>query len=178
MKILSSLGRAIDLNRPLFLPSPTQIASGPEGESVESRMPPAWPPGLQRLHVLKKKCADANLDLGGHSPTRCFSSQTRRAASKSAFVRVRLPWAARRGWPLTWPAFLGRPRPLRALDLGARRAADSLMGRWPVFIISIISSFQAKGVGRLIMSGGASRRGGPFPSATEGRGRSENRLCL
>ncbi len=71
--------------------------------------------------------------------TRCFNSQTRRAARRRALVLVRLPAAARWGTsfaPLA--AVLARARGRRDLDL--RRAADSLTGRVPLlFILPIIS---------------------------------------
>src|SRR3954468_18759869 len=86
---------------------------------------------LQRFQIAQRK-ANTNLETRGHSFTRCFSSQTRRAARRSALVRVRLPAAASGGSasrPLEWPAVLERGRPRRALGFRFPRAADSLTGR-------------------------------------------------
>ena len=63
-----------------------------------------------------------------YSLMRCFSSQTRNAASKRLFVRVSVPTAA--GSRTTFPcALLLRGRPRRAFVEPERRAAVSLRGR-------------------------------------------------
>lgn len=69
------------------------------------------------------------------SRMRCFNSQTRKAASRRAFVRVRLPTAAI-SRSLSWcalPAALPFPRAFRfAFELRARRAGDPLTDALPV----------------------------------------------
>src|SRR3977135_1198224 len=68
-----------------------------------------------------------------YSPIRCFSSQTRSAASRRLFVRVRVPTAGN-SFTATAGALLFRGRPRRALVLPALRAV-SLMGRWPALFM-------------------------------------------
>ena len=77
---------------------------------------------LQRLEIFEDR-AHAKLEGSVHSPIRCLSSQTRRAASNKALVRVRLPAAASCGSELEETAsFFERPRVLRAFGLRARWA--------------------------------------------------------
>jgi len=86
---------------------------------------------------------DRQLRLPGtrtrQSLMRCFNSQTRSAASKSAFVRVRVPAAAisRSGWAcaveLVAPV-RERPR-LCVFDLRPRRLAEGLADSLALFII-------------------------------------------
>src|SRR5438132_12925201 len=71
---------------------------------------------------------------------RCFNSQTRSAASKSALVRVRVPAAAssRSGWACPAEVAVperGRPR-LWVFDLRPRRLLDALTERLPLLIIN------------------------------------------
>jgi hypothetical protein len=68
-----------------------------------------------------------------HSLIRCFSSQTRSAASKRLFVRVSVPTAAGSRTTLLEALFL-RGRPRRAFVLPTLRAV-SLRGRWPTLFM-------------------------------------------
>jgi hypothetical protein len=77
--------------------------------------------------------------LSTQSPTRCFNSQTRNAASKSAFVLVRLPAGASSGSSLVWSlvALCLRGRLFRrAFDFRPQRAVKSLTGSCPLLFIT------------------------------------------
>src|ERR1700730_16928583 len=99
---------------------------------------------MSPLKRLRRRRAGGNTPLGVQSLMRCFNSQTRSAASKSALVRVRVPAAAisrsglARGAEVA-VALRVRPR-FWVLDLRARLALGAVAV--VLFIITSISGIK------------------------------------